>query len=226
MDYKDYWNRNIEDWGKFYLDISHGHEDLDAPKWLGSIYNKSIAKYEARLMRERFSRTLKFLDENIDPGVVFGDIGCGTGVFVIEALKRKADVIAMDFSKRALEVTKHNVERFFPNANVRYEHIDISREGLPNTDLAIMVGVTPYIQNIDLALNNVLASTNILFAHYVDPNHWANKLRKTISALNVRRLICHNQDTVDKIYFANGFVLHDRNKFATGYIDVVENLKN
>jgi hypothetical protein len=28
---EDYWNRNIGEWGKFYLNLSHSGEALDAP---------------------------------------------------------------------------------------------------------------------------------------------------------------------------------------------------
>ncbi len=219
-DYREYWDKNIENWAKFYLDISHGDEKLYAPGWLGSLYNGTIARHEAQLMRERFSLTLAFMDKHVKPGMVFADIGCGTGIFVVEALKRGASVQAIDFSKRALEVTKTNVERHAPGGKVEYHQADIQVDTLPTSDVAIMVGVAPYLADIDKALDRVLSSTGLLFGHFVDPDHWANRLRRVVPMLNVRRLIFHDRREVDACYASHDFVLEDRKSFATGYMDV------
>ena len=87
-DYRSYWNQNIERWGDFYLDISHGHETLNAPPWLAAMYRATVGRLERRLMAERYARTVALLDRFVRPGITLSDLGCGTGIFVVEALKR------------------------------------------------------------------------------------------------------------------------------------------
>ena len=220
--YQKYWNENIEDWGKFYLQVSHGHETLHAPHWLSKIYNRTIARHEARLMQERFSLTLQFMDKNIRSGQTFVDIGCGTGIFTVEALKRGANVIAIDFSSKALEITKMNVDKHISNAKVEFHKLNIAAESLPESDVSIMVGVAPYVQNIEQTMDNVLSSTKKLFGHFVDPKHWANTVRSALPVLNVRRLIFHERKIIDAAYKKNEFILENRKFFGTGYLDEVK----
>jgi predicted RNA methylase len=219
--YREYWEKNISQWAEFYLDISHGHETLEGPSWLGRAYNATIAKYEARLMRDRFELTRAFIEENVHPGVVLADIGCGTGIFVVKAARRGASVEAIDFSTESLKATRANVERHTPDAVVHYHQLDVQKDRLPRSDVAIMVGVTPYLSNLSGFLDCVLASTNLLFCQYVDPCHWANRLRRTVPVLNVRRLVFHNSRDVDGCYAEHGWRLDKRFRFATGYVDIV-----
>jgi len=220
-DYKNYWDKNIDKWADLYLQISHGHEELDAPGWLGKIYNATVAKHEAALMRERYAITLSFIDSHVKPGKVFADIGCGTGIFVVEALKRGAKALAIDFSDRSLEVTKENVAKNAPGSDVSFFQLDVENQPLPKSDLAIMVGVTPYLAGLDRFLGNVLASTDLALIQYTDPFHWANIIRTVLPFLNVRRLVFHSKAAVDASYQKRGWILVHRRKFATGFVDIV-----
>lgn len=220
-DYRQYWQDNIARWSELYLDISHGHEKLEAPHWLGKLYNSTIAKHEARLMRQRYELTARFIDRNVSAGCVFADIGCGSGIFVVEALKRKARVCAIDFSDQSLALTKANVERYVPNGDVSYHKLDISQDELPRSDVAIMVGVAPYLSDMDSFLDRILASTDILLIQYVDPYHWANRVRRLLPFLNVRRLIFHSPRDVALAYTQRGWRLLERVRFGTGFIDIV-----
>jgi precorrin-6B methylase 2 len=219
-DYRNYWERNIEHWGEYYLEISHGHEQYYAPEWLAALYKGTIAKIEARLMRDRFIRTLQFINKYVKPGVQFADIGCGTGIFTVEALKRGAKAKAIDFSQRALEVTKANVKKYVPEADVSYHLLDVQAGDLPRSDVAIMMGVSPYLTNLQASLENVFRSTNLLLLQYSERTHWANRIRRIFPILNVRRLIFQSTQEVDALYTRNGWKLLSRSPFATGYIDV------
>src|SRR5258706_6900907 len=188
-DYKNYWDKNIDKWAELYLQISHGHEELDAPSWLGKIYNATIAKHEAALMRERYAITISFIDIYVTSGKTFADIGCGTGIFVVEALKRGAKALAIDFSDRSLEVTKENVAKNAPDADVAYFQLNVENQALPKSDFAIMVGVTPYLAGLEHFLGNVLGSTDLLLIQYTDPSHWANIIRTVFPFLNGQWLV-------------------------------------
>ncbi len=220
-DYKNYWDKNIDKWAELYLQISHGHEELDAPSWLGKIYNATIAKHEAALMRERYAITISFIDIYVTSGKTFADIGCGTGIFVVEALKRGAKALAIDFSDRSLEVTKENVAKNAPDADVAYFQLNVENQALPKSDFAIMVGVTPYLAGLEHFLGNVLGSTDLLLIQYTDPSHWANIIRTVFPFLNVRRLVFHSKSSVDANYKKHGWSLLNRRRFATGFVDVV-----
>lgn len=219
-DYQAYWDRNIAQWGELYLEMSHGHEALDAPGWFSSVYNATIARLEARLMRERYARTISLLDEFIRPGTVFADIGCGTGIFTVEALRRGAVVRAIDFSATSLEITAKTVGRYAPEGEVTYHQLNIEAARIPDCEIALAMGITPYVRNLRAFLGNILPQTQLLLCQYTDPTHFANRIRILIPALNVRRLVFHSKTEVDAIYESYGWSVKDRRAFATGFIDV------
>lgn len=219
-DYRDYWNNNIDRWGELYLDISHGHETLAGPAWLASLYRATVGKLEARLMRERFRRTMWFVQQYAYKGQRFADIGCGTGIFTVAALKAGAEVIAIDFSQKALEVTRANVEKHAPSGRVTYLVMDAQRQQIPECDAALVMGVTPYVADLPAFLGNILPRTKMLYCQYTDPWRPSNVVRRLLPFLNVRRLIFHSGADVDRIYRAHGFHLVKRAPFATGFIDL------
>jgi predicted RNA methylase len=220
-DYRSYWNQNIERWGDFYLDISHGHETLNAPPWLAAMYRATVGRLERRLMAERYARTVVFLDRFVRPGITLSDLGCGTGIFVVEALKRGAVVNAIDFAPTAITITRDNVQRYAPSGTVNYRVADVTRDSLPLSDLALAMGLAPYIADLQAFLDNVLPTTEMLLCLYVDPDRWSNRLRAWLPLLNVRRLQFHKRSAVDAIYHRHAWQLIERRNFATGYIDLV-----
>jgi SAM-dependent methyltransferase len=218
--YQRYWDTNIEKWGELYLDISHGDETLNAPPWVARLYNRTIARLEAKLMRERYARTIEFLDASVGRGSVFADIGCGTGIFVVEALKRGATVMAIDFSAKALEVSRENVLKHMPEGSVSYHQLDIVKQPIPSCDVALAMGVTPYLRDLSAFMDNVLPYTKLLCCQFTDPHDWANRLRTLVPALNVRDLIFHAPETVDRLYSRHAWAVRKRGRFASGFIDV------
>lgn len=219
-DYQEYWDQNIEHWGKMYGEDFRGQEALRVPGVMSLLYNKTIAKYEARLMQDRYARTMRFLDTYVSPGTIVSDIGCGTGLFTVAALQMGAEVHAIDFSDNALKITEETVKRFMPNGKVKFHNLNVQTDNLPRSDIALCVGVTPYIADLSTFLNNILSSSDMLFCHYCDPDHWANKLRAFAPNLNVRNIIFHSKDKVDAVYSEHNWLLKERISFATGYIDL------
>lgn len=221
IDYKSYWDQNIDKWGELYLEMSHGEERLHAPNWLSNLYQVSVGRLERKLMSERYNRTVRFLDSYLQPGVRVSDIGCGTGIFVVQAAKRAARVNAIDFSTQALEITKRRVTEHSPSASVDYYQLDVQTQSLPESDVAIAMGVAPYISDLPAFLANILPTTKLFCCLYVDPDHWANRVRTALPLLNVRKLQFHSRKQVDAIYRQYGWQILSRTNFATGYIDVV-----
>jgi hypothetical protein len=61
-DYREYWDRNIDKWSEIYLQLSHGHEQFAGPAWFAFLYNSTIWRLERKLMAERYTRTITFID--------------------------------------------------------------------------------------------------------------------------------------------------------------------
>jgi SAM-dependent methyltransferase len=219
---KEYWNKNIESWGKFYLDISHSDEELDAPRWVRSLYRRFIVPLEARLMTERYKLTMAFIDKYVTRNTVVADIGCGTGVFTVEMLRRGARVIAVDVAQASLSLTKSLVDRVVPEcaASVEYLLADVVEQRLPNSDVAVAMGVTPYVKDLDAFYGNILPTTKVFYCLILDPMHWANLLRKFIPILNVRNLNWFDAALVDSLLASHQWRLIDRQPFASGYLDI------
>jgi SAM-dependent methyltransferase len=218
----EYWNQNIEKWGKLYLEISHPEERLNAPRWLEFLYHRIVTPIEARLMTERFKLTMHFIEQHIKSEMVAVDLGCGTGIFTVEILKRGASVIAVDYAQSSLDLTRKAVEELVPNLTnrVRYLLLDVSYQALPSSDIVLVMGVTPYVEDISIFLGNILPNTQMVYCLFLDPKHWANKVRKHIPLLNVRNLCCFDKYFIDQLYRKHDWNLISRRKFASGYLDL------
>ena len=218
--YRTYWERNIDAWSDYYLDMSHGHETLSGPAWFSALYRATIGRHERRLMRERYKRTVDFLDAHAKPGITISDLGCGTGIFVVEALKRGAAVNAVDFAASALDITCQNVAKNCPEGKVTYHRADVQTDALPTSDITLAMGVTPYLADLPGFMGQVLPKTKLLFCLYVDPKHLFNRVRVVLPFLNVRGLQFYARQDVDWLYAKHGWKLKDRRDFASGYIDL------
>ena len=219
---KEYWDKNIANWGKFYLEISHSGESFDAPKWLGLLYHRTIVPIEARLMTQRFELTMNFIKQYVQVDMVTVDVGCGTGIFTVEMLKRGASVKAVDYVQGALDLTKSLVEDLVPEYTDKVEYLlmDVTQQRLPESGLVIAMGVTPYVENLSDFYANILPTTKIFYCLILDPKHWANIIRKYVPILNVRNMNCFDRSLVDSLLANHHWKLINRQDFASGYIDV------
>ena len=218
---EDYWNRNIGEWGRLYLNLSHSGEALDAPGWLRVLYRHTVIPIEARLMAERFRLTMEFIARNVRADMTVVDVGCGTGIFTVELLRRGATVKAVDYAPRALELTQALVEKLLPQRACAAEYLlrDVTRERLPDSDLVIAMGVTPYVEDLAAFYANILPTTRMFYCLVLDPRHWANRVRSLLPVLNVRRLHWFERSLVDSLLERHGWKLVERRKFASGYLD-------
>jgi len=167
------------------------------------------------------STTARFIDQNVGPSCIFADVGCGTGIFTVAALKRGAQVLAIDFSESALRITEENVKRH-ATGNVTYVQLDAQTGPIPRCDIALSMGVTPYVTDLESFLRNILASTRqLFFCQYTDPERLSNRVRTILPILNVRNLVFHSRAKVDGIYSKFGWVVKERRNFATGFIDTI-----
>jgi cyclopropane fatty-acyl-phospholipid synthase-like methyltransferase len=219
---EEYWNQNIREWGKFYLGISHSGESLKGVSPFVSTYKATIGRHEARLMKTRYEATMGFLRHSITEGCVFADLGCGTGIFTVAALRLGANVIAVDFSETALATTRHDVNFQIPEYKnrVTYLKLDIRSQKVPASDVSLAVGLVPYVENITEFFNNALANTNSALVSWVSETSPFNRIRRKFSFLNVRNLMFHNTKDVDECWRDHGFSVGSRQRLGTGFIDI------
>ena len=221
--YQNYWDRNISKWGDLYLNISHGHESLNGNPVITWLYNRIVVPYEASLMKVRYQKTIAFLDEYITKETVLNDVGCGTGIFTVEALNRGAKVNAIDLSDESLKVTRQNVSKRLPAKadDVTYMQADGQFDKLPPSNLSLCVGVLPYVTDSKTFLKHLLENTETAFVQFTDKHRFSNRVRRLFPFLNVRKLqfqsVQEIVDAAEKIGFS---VMHIEN-FATGKLVVL-----
>jgi SAM-dependent methyltransferase len=173
-------------------------------------------------MAKRYALTMKFIDQYVRAGVVVADIGCGTGIFTVEMLRRGAQVRAIDISESALSLTRSMVQSLVPEhaRNVEFFQLDASRQGLPNSDVALAMGITPYMENLEPFYDNILPNTKVFYCLVLDPRHWANVVRTLLPVLNVRSIRCFERRTVSALLAKHNWKLIERRGFASGYLDL------
>jgi SAM-dependent methyltransferase len=91
-------------------EIQHGR--FLAKHGAGEIWN-----WESPAGRQRWKRRVQMLSGHLRPGMAILEIGCGTGYFTRELIRRGADIVAIDVSPDLLEIAKAK----YSAPNVRYE---------------------------------------------------------------------------------------------------------
>ena len=217
---RDYWERNIAGFSRVYADQLSA-ERFDRPRWLTALYRMTVMRLERRLMAERYRLVVAFLDRAVRPGMVVADVGCGNGVFVVEALRRGATVIALDYAESALRLTREYVSASVPEraGDVQYLHADIMDTPAPKADVALAIGVTPYIADLGVFVRHVLAPAVRGYFLWLDATHWANRTRRLLPAINVRDMRAYRAREVERQYVGLQRIRRDR--IGTGWLDEV-----
>ena len=91
-------------------EIQHGR--FLAKQGAGEIWN-----WESPAGRQRWKRRVQMLSGHLRPGMAILEIGCGTGFFTRELIRRGANIVAIDVSPDLLEIAKAK----YSAPNVRYE---------------------------------------------------------------------------------------------------------
>jgi SAM-dependent methyltransferase len=202
---KEYWQKNIEAFGKFY--DKNSEEQIIASGLVNIFYKTIVFPWEKRIVLKRYRKVVSFIDKNIRPGMKVIDLGCGTGIFTTELLLRGAHVLAIDFAETALAATKKRVVEMLPEKqnNVEYLLLDITEKPLPKSDIVMAIGVAPYVDSLETFLGNILPTTNRLYCFLHNKRNWLNRLRQIAPFLNVRRIRFFDEqlwsDLLGKYYF-------------------------
>ena len=92
----------------------------------------------------RYKKISKFLKQF--KGKKMLDVGCGSGIFLIEGLKQERQVVGIDYSKQMLETARQNLSSFPTHS---YQLLQASAQKMPlksnSVDIVIASGLTDYL---------------------------------------------------------------------------------
>lgn len=215
---KDYWQNNIENYGKFYNQTSD--ENIVAPSILKMVYKKTIFPLERKVTLERYRKTMDYIEANVKQDMVVVDLGCGTGIYTTELLLRGAKVIAVDFVESALLATEKKVKEMVPEMtdSVEYLLLDIMEKDLPESDIVFAIGITPYIDSIEIFFKHILPTTQKVYCLFLNKLHWANRIRNYLEILNVRNYRFVDEKHIIDIITKHGFKGVEKKLCGTSYM--------
>ena len=210
-----YWESNIEKFSKFYSNNSD--EDLNGGRLLSYIYKCIAFPIEKKYMKVRYNIVRKFLCSTLKKNDVVADIGCGCGIFTNMALSLGAKVHAMDFSRKALELTRlRNVK--YSNKILSINLLDITKEPIPEVDVTLAIGVLPYIESAALFLENTLPHTKIVIFNFLDKAQFLNRVRRALRFLDVRGYNYHYVSEVKNLVERHDYEIIEIIPLATGKV--------
>ena len=103
--------------------------------------------------------------------------------------------------------------------NVSLKQSDITLEAIPEVDIAVSIGVLPYISDYKKYLENILPHTNLVLFNFLDSKNFINRLRKNLlTFLDVRKYSYHSLNEISNELTKHNFQLIMVTKLATGFI--------
>ncbi len=211
---KEYWERNTISYSNFYETTSE--ETIVGSPMFTNLYKMFIFPIEKKATLDRYKSVKAYLEESITPNMEVADIGCGNGIYIPIMLEKGANVIAVDYAHSAINMVK---KRFVSENNgLKCLLMDITKGKIPKVELTIAIGVLPYIDNLEVFLNNILPYTNKFVFNFLDSAHPLNKVRKFFPLLNVRYYSYHDKEYVIGMVQRKGFIVDRIKKLFTGYM--------
>jgi hypothetical protein len=217
---KEYWENNIEGFAGFY-DVQ-SEETFNSGFWgFDRFYRKAILPLEKKWMLRRHQYVSSYIENHISAGMKAADIGCGSGVYVKAMISQGAFVYALDYANSAIALTTRNLTARELNA-ASIQLFDITQNHIPPVDVALAIGVLPYITDLDRFLDNILPyATRVLF-NYLDRNNIFNFVRRHLTFLDVRNYSYHTSAEITRKTRERGFKVVNVSKLATGFIVEIE----
>lgn len=212
---REYWEKNIENYSRFYYASSE--ENINIPLWLSAAYKKYLFPLERKVTIERYDSVCSFIDTNVKKGMKVADIGCGSGIFSKKLIERGAFVYAMDYASSALDLTKKSLSAEELN-HVELTQLDVTSTGIPRVDIAISIGVLPYIDELDKYFENVLPNTDLLLFNYINKYNPFNLVRRFLPLLDVRNYSYHDLKEISALTKKYGFKVTEKKKLGTGFM--------
>ncbi len=223
--YKEYWENNIDSWAKFYSEKENSEENFQGNRLIRKAYKILIIPIENRLMAKRHHIVKQLIISNLKNDELLIDVGSGSGIYSAFSLNHGANVLAIDFAKSAIAATVNTVRISCPDkiSKIDYREADITDTNLPKSHVVLVIGVTPYLVNLDL-IPRICANTNFVIFHYLSSSNIFNRIRLGFSSLNVRKVNTFNKKLVEKSFVDMNFVRTQRRQIGTGFIELYSRL--
>jgi SAM-dependent methyltransferase len=165
--------------------------------------------------RETFQKRTAIVKELLAAHGVSGkrvlDLGSGSGEVALVAARLGATVIGLDVVPEMVEIAQQQAKRAGLDNTARFQVHDIVTEPLPQTDIAMMIGVIEYYSDLNAILGKVAASTReiVIICDTRGP-WWRRTLRYGLARLKHFSLHYHSPDAVAAVFRKNGFVERTR----------------
>ncbi|OFW37894.1 MAG: hypothetical protein A3J29_16865 [Acidobacteria bacterium RIFCSPLOWO2_12_FULL_67_14b] len=181
------------------------------------LYRRTALPIEKAFMARRHDLVCCFIDETIRSGMVVADIGCGNGIYTKIMAAKGAHVHAIDFAEAALDLTRRNLT---PKelGNVSLARVNVLDTAIPKVDVALAVGVLPYIKSAATFFQHVMPSTKILLFNYLSRANILNVIRQKFDVLNVRGVHCHGDKEIQNLIQVHECAVSRRHRIATGFL--------
>lgn len=154
----------------------------------------------------RFALTFDRLGDLKDKSVL--DIGCGSGPYMVEALKRGAHhVTGLDPAPRMLDLARRRLEA----QGFRNEQFQLVRSLFPDGDhsvydFAIVMGVLDYVGDPESFLRALRTRVNIAAVASVPSTHWfRSPVRKARYQLRQCPVHFYERERIESLAIAAGF---------------------
>jgi ubiquinone/menaquinone biosynthesis C-methylase UbiE len=146
------------------------------------------------------------------------DVGCGTGVYAIEATRRGGAVVALDFSDAMIAIAKRNAESMGMGEKIYFKRTDFrdfAAKHDQNFDLILAIGVFDYVQDPHSWLTEMSTICNELIVSFPTPSP-VQPIRK----LRYRMLGVYNRTyrvkQIRSMVSSSGFSVIDIRKVGLG----------
>lgn len=213
---QDYWENNIEGFSGFYDTTSE--ETIKGNRLFAWWYKKFIFPMEKKYMIIRHKMVSDFIEEHVKKDFSVADIGCGSGIYskkIAHSVGNKGRVFALDFTSASINLVNKNLSEE-EKKYVTVQQFDITKESIPKVDIAISIGVLPYISDVKIYLKHILPYTEEIYFNFLDADNLLNKIRLYLPFLNARNYSYHSYTDVVEILFQEGFSIQAVENLATG----------
>lgn len=212
---KEYWEKNIGGFAGFYDKKSE--EDFKAPFLIKHLYKLLVLPIEKKYMRDRYEMICGFIEQNVEPGMKVADIGCGSGIHTKLMANKCKKVYAIDYAQSAIDLTANSLS---PEEMQRVEimKLDITLDHIPDVDIAISIGVLPYINELDSFFGNILPYTKRFLFNYLDITNFFNRFRRNFPILDVRHYSYYDSKAISNGLKEKGFAVNELHRLATGFV--------
>lgn len=161
--------------------------------------------------RKTFQRRTEIVKDLLAAHGVAGkrvlDLGSGSGEVSLVAARLGATVTGLDIVPEMVEIARREAERQGVADRVAFKVHDVVTQAVPQTDVAMMIGVIEYYSDLGSILGKVAASTRELFIICDTRGPWWRRmLRYGLARGKGFYLHYHSPDTVADILRGSGFV--------------------